>query len=59
MVQWRLARVPVDTDTLLEDSLVTNLVRFMMTLMMTLMRIMMRIVMNLGWPASMESSSRK
>ena len=55
-----MARVPVDTDTLLEDSLVMNLVRIMMALMMTLMiMMMMRIVMNLGWPASMESSSRK
>ena len=54
-----MARVPVDTDTLLEDSLVMNLVRIMMSLMMTLMMTLMRIVMNLGWPASMESSSRK
>ena len=50
-----MARVPVDTDTLLEDSLVMNLV----TIMMTLMIMMMMIVVNLGWPASRESSSRK
>ena len=57
-----MARVPVDTDTLLEDSLVMNLVMIMMTLMimmMTLMIMMMMIVVNLGWPASRESSSRK